>query len=284
MNKGIKPTNQNISFQNNSPKVNKNIIFNYNSNTNISVNRNFSNENILDDTLKDQKINCDIINNNNDFANVLNEIFESTSKNQRKTSQISNNAETNEIHLPKYDSEKLKNILNEMDKLYKNIEDTGKENNYDKAESKLKPSLPSFSNNFNNIFIDNINDKKIIDNKDNKEVINIIKSTVDYGDVYSSRKEPNINNIENNINSNKVENYINLEDIANTFLHQELSKSSLHWLISSKDIKIEKQIGFGGSSEVYQAHYRGTEVAVKKLRILEVKEENLKEFKREVII
>ena len=88
----------------------------------------------------------------------------------------------------------------------------------------------------------------------------------------------------NNINSNKVENYINLEDIANTFLHQELSKSSLHWLISSKDIKIEKQIGFGGSSEVYQANYRGTEVAVKKLRILEVKEENLKEFKREVII
>ena len=86
----------------------------------------------------------------------------------------------------------------------------------------------------------------------------------------------NIYNIQNNINN------IELEKIANSFLFQELSKGNLHWLISYKDINMEKQIGYGGSSEVYKANYRGTDVAIKKLRILDVKEENLKEFKREV--
>ena len=47
-------------------------------------------------------------------------------------------------------------------------------------------------------------------------------------------------------------------------------------------IDLEKQIGFGGSSEVYLGFYRGCEVAVKKLKILELKEESLKEFKREI--
>ena len=92
----------------------------------------------------------------------------------------------------------------------------------------------------------------------------------------------NIYNIHNNINTIRVEENTDLEKIANSFLYQELSKTSLHWLISSKDIEIEKKIGYGGSSEVFQANYRGTDVAVKKLRILDVKEENLKEFKREV--
>jgi len=47
---------------------------------------------------------------------------------------------------------------------------------------------------------------------------------------------------------------------------------------------MEQKIGFGGTSEVFKGTYRGTDVAVKKLRISEVQEENLKEFKREVYI
>jgi serine/threonine protein kinase len=95
----------------------------------------------------------------------------------------------------------------------------------------------------------------------------------------------NIYNIQNNINNislYKEDNTHNVEKIANDYLKRILQTSNLHWLISGKDIVLGKQIGFGGSSEVYKADYRGTEVAVKKLRILEVKEENLKEFKREV--
>jgi hypothetical protein len=89
-------------------------------------------------------------------------------------------------------------------------------------------------------------------------------------------------NIQNNFNGVKVYSEVNVETLANEFLKEELSKKNLQWLISSKDIKYGKQIGFGGSSEVFIADYRGTEVAVKKLRLLEVQDENLKEFKREV--
>ena len=73
-----------------------------------------------------------------------------------------------------------------------------------------------------------------------------------------------------------------IDKLANEFLMGEFCKPSFQFVISSKDIKLGKNIGFGGSSEVFLANYRGTEVAVKRLRILEVKDENLKEFKREV--
>ena len=45
-------------------------------------------------------------------------------------------------------------------------------------------------------------------------------------------------------------------------------KPDLRWIINSNSIKIIKIIGFGGSSDVYLGDYRGTEVAVKKLRLL----------------
>lgn len=103
-----------------------------------------------------------------------------------------------------------------------------------------------------------------------------------YESVKSQFHQMSIINIQNNYNDIKVFKEINIETLANQFLKEEFSKKNLQWLISSKDIKYGKQIGFGGSSEVFRCDYRGTEVAVKKLRILEVKEENLKEFKREV--
>lgn len=115
-----------------------------------------------------------------------------------------------------------------------------------------------------------------------KDEINNFES-VD-SDFKSDVSNINIFNIQNNINNISLykKEDTNIEKMANAFLCRELSKSNLHWLISSKHIILSKQIGFGGSSEVFKADYRGTEVAVKKLRILEVKEENLKEFKREV--
>lgn len=219
---------------------------------------------------------------------------------------------------PKYDSEKFKNILHEMDELYKNIQETSNENNIKDEEKKpnifvenktdlkiddILNSLNSISsnmnpnkiNNANNVINNstnsiNINTKAPINNDvfnyfKNSETGNNIKIEPQNNILNSQKSEVsniNIYNIHNNINTIKIEENVNLEKIANSFLFHELSKSNLHWLISSKDIQIENKIGFGGSSEVFQANYRGTDVAVKKLRILDVKEENLKEFKREV--
>lgn len=89
-------------------------------------------------------------------------------------------------------------------------------------------------------------------------------------------------NVVKQVNTNAPTN-VCIEKIASDFLKDEFTKPHYQWLISSKNIElIGKPIGIGGSSEVYLGDYRGTEVAVKKLRILDFKEENLKEFKREV--
>lgn len=87
-------------------------------------------------------------------------------------------------------------------------------------------------------------------------------------------------NIENVIDNNKQSQQI--DKLANEFLRGEFCKPNFQFLIASKEINLGRRIGFGGSSEVFIGNYRGTEVAVKKLRILEVKDANLKEFKREV--
>ena len=89
-------------------------------------------------------------------------------------------------------------------------------------------------------------------------------------------------NISNVVQQKKAPPKPKIDKLANDFLMGEFCKPSFQFVISSKDIKLGKNIGFGGSSEVFIGDYRGTEVAVKRLRILEVKDENLKEFKREV--
>ena len=86
-------------------------------------------------------------------------------------------------------------------------------------------------------------------------------------------------NVVKQVNNNTTE---NLAKMASDLLKDEFTKPHYQWLISSKSIQLLRTIGIGGSSEVYLGDYRGTEVAVKKLRILDYREENLKEFKREV--
>ena len=171
------------------------------------------------------------------------------------------------------DSDKFKNILIDLDQLYKNIQEKKVNDSTNQKSIFVDGVDNSFKQNQLNSLMspDQSNDTFVFSNqtpKDNKQD-QVIRNEVSNINIY---------NIQNNINN------IELEKIANSFLFQELSKGNLHWLISSKDIKMEKQIGYGGSSEVYKANYRGTDVAVKKLRILDVKEENLKEFKREVAL
>ena len=202
-------------------------------------------------------------NNNNNFINY-------GDSNKSNLTSISENKNK------QYDTDKLKNILNDLDHLYKNIKETKIEENIQKSIfiDGLK------DNNLNSLISSNQNIENNNSNYANKSNNNGNDILVEQN-TQSRNEVSNINiyNIQNNINNIEK---IDLEKIANSFLFQELSKGNLHWLISTKDIKMEKQIGYGGSSEVYKANYRGTDVAVKKLRILDVKEENLKEFKREV--
>ena len=90
------------------------------------------------------------------------------------------------------------------------------------------------------------------------------------------------NNNSNNDNKNQALDNTELLSNLTTFINGKFIKPDLRWIIKSNSIKLLKIIDFGGSSDVYLGEYRGTEVAVKKLRILEGKKDYLKEYKREV--
>ena len=89
------------------------------------------------------------------------------------------------------------------------------------------------------------------------------------------------NNTENNQNNFEIDNSSLVNSIT-SFINDKFMKPDLRWIINSNSIKILKTIGFGGSSDVYLGDYRGTEVAVKKLRLIEAKKDYIKEYKREV--
>lgn len=87
----------------------------------------------------------------------------------------------------------------------------------------------------------------------------------------------NQTNITNNSSKSSYSDYL-----ENYFI-DEVSKPHYEFIIKSKDLKILKHIGTGGSSEVYLAEYKGTEVAIKKLNLLAKKPiKILKEFQREI--
>ena len=89
------------------------------------------------------------------------------------------------------------------------------------------------------------------------------------------------NHINNNFGGNIPNEFKDLGEMISSFLQNEFNKKP-NYIINSKDITFEKQIGFGGTSEVYKGVYRGSDVAIKKLRIFDIKDEKIKEFKREV--
>lgn len=133
-------------------------------------------------------------------------------------------------------------------------------------------------NNYNNNFFQNKNTPQTSNN-----IINTNSNNNNQRSPNNNYNNINIINIGENYNlSNVVNNITQVTKIANQFLRAEFCKPNFQFLISSKDIPLGKNIGFGGSSEVFIGNYRGTEVAVKRLKILELNSENLKEFKREV--
>lgn len=100
--------------------------------------------------------------------------------------------------------------------------------------------------------------------------------------LFSGLNNNNGSNIaENNQNNFEIDNSSLLNSIT-SFINDKFMKPDLRWIIRSDSIKIMKTIGLGGSSDVYLGDYRGTEVAVKKLRLVEAKKDYIKEYKREV--
>ena len=84
-------------------------------------------------------------------------------------------------------------------------------------------------------------------------------------------------------NNNNINNNNNNSDIINiqTFIFEKLSKPVKNWIIKSNEIKIIKKIGEGNSSDIFLGLYRGTEIAEKRLHLINT-EKNILDFKREV--
>ena len=118
-----------------------------------------------------------------------------------------------------------------------------------------------------------INTEENNNNSSYKFTFNLLK----YLNIFSGS-----NNNNNNDNKNPTLDNTELLSSLTTFINDKFVKPDLRWIINSNSIKLLKIIDFGGSSDVYLGEYRGTEVAVKKLRLLEGKKDYIKEYKREV--
>ena len=115
------------------------------------------------------------------------------------------------------------------------------------------------------------------DNNKNENKINKTK-IVDKTDIIN---EKNNNIIINNKEDPKDKSYV-MEDVL-SFLKSEFSKPIFQFIINQYSMKIIKLIGRGGTSEVYYGNYRGTDVAIKKIKVKEINDNYFKEFKNEIV-
>lgn len=175
-----------------------------------------------------------------------------------------------------------------------------KKNKKNKSNEEDKPKVLTIEELFiSNNNKNNDNEKKLSEKKNSiNEILNMLKNQNNNNPnetTSNNKKNQTIHNSTNNKKSNnsiQIYNFTNniqikeenmsITQLANKILQESIIESQHHWIIKSKEIDIEKQIGFGGSSEVFLGIYRGCEVAIKKLKLYEVKEESLKEFKREI--
>ena len=153
-----------------------------------------------------------------------------------------------------------------------NNKNNEEENDINKEENKDNNYISKNSIYESNTISNNIEEN----NSSYKFSFNLLK----YLNIFSGSNNSNNNN-ENNQNNLSIDNTALLNSIT-SFINDKFLKPDLRWIINSNSIKILKTIGFGGSSDVYLGDLRGTEVAVKKLRLLEAKKDYIKEYKREV--
>ena len=184
------------------------------------------------------------------YSNEFNHnFFKNEEENIITNTNFTTNTETN-INITVNDSKK-EDEINDMNKK------EPKEENYISKNSLYESNIINMEENNNSSY---------------KFTFNILK----YLNIFSGSN--------NNNNENKDTTMDNIELLSSltTFINDKFLKPDLRWIINSSSIKLLKIIDFGGSSDVYLGEYRGTEVAVKKLRLLEGKKDYIKEYKREV--
>ena len=193
-----------------------------------------------------------------------------------------------------YSNEFNQNFFNNEENINNNTNFTTNTNTeiYSNYNNIKKAEKNDFFNNNKNIE----NNKNKIKEKDyiSKNILyesNIIKNNIEDNNSYKFSFKllkylnifsgSNNDNNDSNSNSQSIDNSSLLNSIT-SFINDKFMKPDLRWIINSNSIKIIKIIGFGGSSDVYLGDYRGTEVAVKKLRLIDAKKDYIKEYKREV--
>ena len=190
------------------------------------------------------------------YSNEFNTNFFKNEENNNTNTNFTTNTETN------IDINNNKN----------NNKNNEEENDINKEENKDNNYISKNSIYESNTISNNIEEN----NSSYKFSFNLLK----YLNIFSGSNNSNNNN-ENNQNNLSIDNTALLNSIT-SFINDKFLKPDLRWIINSNSIKILKTIGFGGSSDVYLGDLRGTEVAVKKLRLLEAKKDYIKEYKREV--
>jgi len=189
------------------------------------------------------------------YSNEFNlNFFKNEEDNIITNTNFTTNTETNNTNIT------VNNNIKESEKNDINKKDP-KEKNYISKNSLYESNIINMEENNNN--------------SSYKFTFNILK----YLNIFSGS---NNNSNNNNENKNPIMDNTELLSSLTTFINGKFVKPDLRWIISSNSIKLLKIIDFGGSSDVYLGEYRGTEVAVKKLRVLEGKKDYIKEYKREV--
>ena len=309
-----------IIFENNK-KINNSNNYNLtNEMKNLNINNNINNKkNIINNNksnLKISKNNNNIINNKNNNKNSNNnckKIIESNNKEQNNSnnnSKISSNSNNNDEYKDfnkcffennkecneddNLSENKNENIVSEISSNLNLFSYLNSNINYNK-ESEIMPSKendeniisniqplvnPStkaisnypgdtneYSNNNNNIKNENLNSQQKTDNNMNNFHLN-------------NNKNNNSNNI-NKLEESMSKPYV-LEEIL-SFLKMEFSKPIYQFLIQQNSIKTYDLIGKGGTSNVYFGNYRGTDVAIKKIKVKEINDNYFKEYKNEIV-
>ena len=123
---------------------------------------------------------------------------------------------------------------------------------------------------------------------ESKDISNTIEENINknnpYRNFFKIFNNPfvfNINHNNNNISAELKLNPSNILKYIQNFFREKFSKPITNWIIKSSAIKILKKIGEGGSSDIFLGLYRGTQIAEKRLHLINV-EKNINEFKREV--
>ena len=218
--------------------------------------------------------------NKNDFFDI-NNIFNSNKNNNNNSNDDKNNIKSNSSSNNSNDFNH-NFFTNEEDNNNLNTNFTTTKtyiNNSNKEQIETLENIENLDKNY--ISKNSIYESNIIKNNEEENNSTSYKfpfNSLKYLNIFSSL---NINKNENDQNNTTIDNSALLNSIT-SFINDKFIKPDLRWIINSNSIKILKIIGSGGSSDVYLGDYRGTEVAVKKLRLLEAKKDYIKEYKREV--